>query len=36
MVTHKATEAALASVVEELRGLDVVRAVAAVMRVEGE
>ena len=36
VVTHKATEAALAGVVEDLRALDVVRAVASVMRVEGE
>jgi homoserine dehydrogenase len=36
VVTHKATEAALAAVVEDLRALDVVRAVASVMRVEGE
>ncbi|MFL6241267.1 MAG: homoserine dehydrogenase [Actinomycetes bacterium] len=36
LVTHQATDAALASTVDELRGLDVVRAVASVMRVEGE
>jgi homoserine dehydrogenase len=36
VVTHKASEAALAGVVEDLRALDVVRAVASVMRVEGE
>jgi len=36
VVTHKATEAALAGVVGDLRALDVVRAVASVMRVEGE
>jgi homoserine dehydrogenase len=36
LVTHQATDAALAQTVEELRGLDVVRAVASVMRVEGE
>ncbi len=35
VVTHVARDAALKAVVEELRGLDVVRAVAAVMRVEG-
>ncbi len=35
VVTHVATDAALQAVVEELRGLDVVRAVASVMRVEG-
>jgi len=36
VVTHKAREAALAGVVDDLRALDVVRAVASVMRVEGE
>ena len=36
LVTHQATDAALSQTVEELRGLDVVRAVASVMRVEGE
>jgi len=36
LVTHAATDAALAATVEELRGLDVVRSVASVMRVEGE
>ncbi len=36
VVTHKASESALAGVVADLRGLDVVRAVASVMRVEGE
>jgi len=36
VVTHTATDAALQAVVEELRGLDSVRAVASVMRVEGE
>jgi homoserine dehydrogenase len=35
VVTHTATDAALRAVVEELRGLDSVRAVASVMRVEG-
>jgi homoserine dehydrogenase len=35
VVTHVARDAALQAVVEELRGLDVVRAVASVMRVEG-
>ena len=35
VVTHTATDAALQATVEELRGLDVVRAVASVMRVEG-
>jgi homoserine dehydrogenase len=36
VVTHTASDAALQAVVEELRGLDVVRAVASVMRVEGQ
>ena len=36
LVTHSATDAALAATVDELRGLDIVRAVASVMRVEGE
>ena len=36
VVTHTATDAALQSVVEQLRGLDSVRAVASVMRVEGQ
>ncbi len=35
VVTHTATDASLKAVVEELRGLDVVRDVASVMRVEG-
>ena len=35
VVTHVARDAALQAVVEELRGLDVVRDVASVMRVEG-
>ncbi len=35
VVTHTATDAALQAVVDELRGSDVVRAVASVMRVEG-
>jgi homoserine dehydrogenase len=35
LVTHTAPDAALSSTVEDLRGLDVVRAVASVMRVEG-
>jgi homoserine dehydrogenase len=35
LVTHTAADAALAATVEELRQLDVVRAVASVMRVEG-
>jgi homoserine dehydrogenase len=36
VVTHTARDAALQDVVEELRGLDVVRDVASVMRVEGQ
>ena len=36
VVTHTATDAALRAVVEELRELDSVRAVASVMRVEGQ
>ena len=36
VVTHAAADAALSAVVEQLRGLDSVRAVASVMRVEGE
>ncbi|HET7310394.1 MAG TPA: homoserine dehydrogenase [Mycobacteriales bacterium] len=35
LVTHTAPDAALSETVEELRQLDVVRAVASVMRVEG-
>ena len=35
VVTHKATEARLSAVVDDLRELDVVRAVSSVMRVEG-
>jgi homoserine dehydrogenase len=35
VMTHTATDAALRGVVEQLRGLDTVRAVASVMRVEG-
>jgi homoserine dehydrogenase len=35
VVTHTATDAALQAVVQELRGLDTVRSVASVMRVEG-
>jgi homoserine dehydrogenase len=35
LVTHTATDAALSATVEDLRELDVVRAVASVMRVEG-
>jgi len=36
VVTHTATDADLRATVEELRGLDSVRAVASVMRVEGD
>jgi homoserine dehydrogenase len=36
LVTHTATDAALSAVVEELTRLDSVRAVASVMRVEGD
>jgi homoserine dehydrogenase len=36
VVTHTATDAALQAVVDELRGLDTVRSVASVMRVEGQ
>jgi homoserine dehydrogenase len=36
VVTHTATDAALQAVVDELRKLDSVRAVASVMRVEGQ
>ncbi|MDX6215993.1 MAG: homoserine dehydrogenase, partial [Frankiales bacterium] len=36
VVTHTATDASLQAVVDELRGLDTVRAVASVMRVEGQ
>jgi homoserine dehydrogenase len=35
LVTHEASDAALAATVEDLRVLDAVRAVASVMRVEG-
>ncbi|MFV2106779.1 homoserine dehydrogenase [Micromonospora sp. LOL_015] len=35
IVTHRAPDAALAATVEELRGLDVVRSIASVLRVEG-
>ena len=35
LVTHEASDAALAATVDELRQLDAVRAVASVMRVEG-
>ncbi|HEX2355450.1 MAG TPA: homoserine dehydrogenase [Micromonosporaceae bacterium] len=36
IVTHGAPDAALAATVEELRGLEVVRSIASVLRVEGE
>ena len=36
VVTHSAPDAALSSTVEALRGLDTVRGVASIMRVEGE
>ena len=36
VVTHTATDADLQATVEQLRGLDVVRAVTSVMRVEGQ
>jgi homoserine dehydrogenase len=36
VVTHKATDASLAAVVDELRAMDVVKDVSSVMRVEGE
>jgi homoserine dehydrogenase len=35
IVTHVATDAALAATVEELAGLDIVRSIASVLRVEG-
>ncbi|MFI6599896.1 homoserine dehydrogenase [Nonomuraea sp. NPDC050536] len=36
IVTHRATDAALGATMEGLRDLDIVRAVASVMRVEGD
>ena len=36
VVTHAATDAALAATVAGLRALDIVREVASVMRVEGD
>jgi homoserine dehydrogenase len=36
IVTHSAPDAALAATVRELRGLDIVRSIASVLRVEGE
>lgn len=35
IVTHVAPDAALAATVAELRGLDIVRSVTSVLRVEG-
>ena len=36
LVTHHARDAALSATVQALRGLDVVRQVTSVMRVEGD
>ncbi|WP_327044354.1 homoserine dehydrogenase [Microbispora sp. NBC_01189] len=36
LVTHRASDAALSGTIEDLRELDIVRAVASVMRVEGD
>ncbi|MEW9532786.1 homoserine dehydrogenase [Microbispora sp. NPDC049125] len=36
LVTHRASDAALSATIEDLRDLDIVRAVASVMRVEGD
>ena len=36
LVTHRARDAALSATVQALRGLDVVRQVTSVMRVEGD
>ncbi|WP_174552384.1 homoserine dehydrogenase [Microtetraspora niveoalba] len=36
IVTHRATDAALSATIESLREMDIVRAVAGVMRVEGD
>jgi homoserine dehydrogenase len=36
IVTHSAPDAALAATVEDLRGMDIVRNIASVLRVEGE
>ena len=36
VVTHRASDASLDGTVEALRGLDTVRGVASIMRVEGE
>ena len=35
IVTHRATEAALAATVEAVKGLDVINSVTSVLRVEG-
>jgi homoserine dehydrogenase len=35
VVSHEATDAQLSATVEQLRGMDIVREVTAVMRVEG-
>ncbi len=36
VVSHEATDAALSATVEHLRGMDIVREISSVMRVEGE
>ncbi|GAA0367437.1 homoserine dehydrogenase [Microbispora corallina] len=36
LVTHRASDAALSATIKDLRDLDIVRAVASVMRVEGD
>ncbi len=36
IVTHEAPDAALAATVEDLRGMDIVRSIASVLRVQGE
>lgn len=36
IVTHTATDAALAATIADLRGMDIVRDIAGIMRVEGE
>ena len=36
VVSHRATDAALAATVEHLRGMEIVREVTSVMRVEGD
>ena len=35
IVTHRASEAALAATVEAVKGLDVIKSVTSVLRVEG-